>query len=587
MKKKLLSFVFALLVMIPCAFLLTACGDDGKYLKIKIVDSNDLGVTGLRIEYADELSSSNSHGCFTWDKDNNYCDSMISKDNNYIVFIDLKPGYNMGSLTMYVNGEERNLRRLSSALQMIGNPNYIDFAYDEANVMVDLWSVKADAVNEITITFKGQTEQEKYDVKINGLESSARTKIVQHADLRFAIDINGNAILPENATYEQMITVLNASANYIENLVYGDIVTFKVWFDGCEIPFNNANFLSTYDVDLNHYYELSNSYYDNDGKSVYKLEITSDERLYAFWTNPDSEADVTYDEVGLIFDINNHSFVSNETLSHTEIAENGAVFHVSGITETEYKLLMKDYTDIYIVHKTLTQQQKQSIFSYADSTLTCNFGNVPAITYFYENEDNKPRLSTYFDQAKNPNDYKLYIEVDYDQVVNDEEFKDQCLIVSSYYDGNKFSDRFELPDKSYLSTNVPNYSELNSLVYRIDKGFIVLFLTEEESDVCISTMFFTAPVLVEENEEYTSYTSSADMTKIDRITFSWEDQSFDIRVLSGEDELDGEPFTYYYFAGDESVFGGAVTVVYERDSIRLQSDNYQLIGELTVTYYLK
>jgi len=580
MKKKLLSFVFALLVMIPCAFLLTACGDDGNYMKIKIVDSHDAGVVGIRLEDGDELSSSSSHGYFTWNKDWDYCDSMVPKEKNYIVFIDLRPGYAMGSLTMYVNGEERSLRPLSSALQMIGNQNYIDFAYDdEANVMVDLWTVKADAVDEITITFKGRTELEKYDVKVSEINNISRTKIQNYQDLRFAFSINGEEKLKENATFDDFSNYFLDKGYWINDLVYGDQLIFKVWFDGGIVPFNNAELFSTYEsIEGESWYtSCRKSYFDDaTGKSVYIFDIYGGEKISMFWT-PDNQTEQTinYNEVSLrltLEGINNSDFTATESYTFEEIKnrfdnEQNVTFTIPNFKAINAKILQSKFVTLDISYNEITNSEKAQIISYDNTTnvLTLTFNKY---TYQYylgnlifndQGEDhdlaNKPRLMS--DYRDNPNEYLLRFYHDsenlYHNLITDGSWQGTPVVKLTHeYNGTEFNFDYgyEFEDQSHIQKVLWMEEDVQATV--LNENIMVFYGDDLVKNGGItfemSFNFFPAPTLDENGE----YSSTGDPSRFEKITVTIGETKFDIRVAEGIDtnpETE-EEFTYYYFVTD-------------------------------------
>ena len=587
MKKKLLSFVFALLVMIPCAFLLTACGDDGNYMKIKIVDSHDAGVVGIRLEDADELTSSSSHGYFTWDKDWSYCDSMVPKEKNYIVFIDLRPGYEMGSLTMYVNGEERSLRPLSSALQMIGNQNYIDFAYDdEANVMVDLWTVKADAVDEITITFKGRTELEKYDVKVSEINNLSRTKIQNYQNLRFAFSINGEEKLKENATFDDFSNYFLDKGYWINDLVYGDQLIFKVWFEGGLVPFNNAELFSTYEsIEGESWYtSCRKSYFDDaTGKSVYIFDIYGGEKISMFWT-PDNQTEQTinYNEVSLMLTlegINNSDFTATESYTFEEIKnifddEQNVTFTIPNFKAINAKILQSNFVALDISYNEITNNEKAQIINYNNTTndLTLTFNKY---TYQYylcnlifndQGEDhnlaNKPRLMS--DYRVNPNEYLLRFHHDsenlYQNLITAGYWQETPVIKLTHeYNGTEFIHDYEFEDQSHIHKMLWMDEDVQATV--LNDSIMVLYGDDLVGDGITFEMsfdFFPTPTLDERGE----YSSTGDLSRFEKITVTIGEAKFDITVEEGTDtnQETGEEFTYYYFVTDYNDLIDGLTV---------------------------
>lgn len=610
MKKKILSLIFALFLLIPCAFLLTACGDDGKYLKIKIVDSNDVGVTGLHIEDADELSGSSSHGYFTWDKDRNYCDSMIPKEKNYIVFIELKPGYNMGSLTMYVNGEERSLRRLSSALQMIGNPNYIDFAYDdEANVMVDLWSVKADAVNEITITFEGQTELEKYDVQLTSINLNARKYIKNYDDLRFAFSINGEEKLNENATFEDFSAYFAQTSNWINDLIYGDQLIFKVWFDGGIVPFNNAELFSTYEsFDGDSWYNAcTKSYFDDaTGKSVYIFDIYGREKINMFWTDENQTYEeyetLDYNKVSLsltLEGINNSDFTATESYTFEEIKnkfdnEENVTFSIPNFKAINAKILQSKFVALDISYNEITNSEKAQIISYDNETnvLTLTFNKY---TYQYylgnlifddQGEDhnlaNKPRLMS--DYRVNPNEYSLRFYHDseklYQNLITDGNWQVTPVVKLVHeYNGTEFNYNYEFEDQSHIHKTLWMEDDVQATV--LNDNIMVFYGDDLVGDGITFQMsfdFFPTPTL----DENGVYSSESDLSRFEKIAVTIGETKFNITVEEGTDIHGdtGEEFTYYYFVTDynNSIDGLAIYDCTDNDeNIHVQSCNVQFV----------
>ena len=66
--------------------------------------------------------------------------------------------------------------------------------------------------------------------------------------IRDAFSINGEEKLKENATFTDFVAYFAQTSNWIEDLIYGDQLIFKVWFDGGIVPFNNAELFSVYET---------------------------------------------------------------------------------------------------------------------------------------------------------------------------------------------------------------------------------------------------------------------------------------------------------------------------------------------------
>lgn len=620
MKKKLLSLVFALLVMIPCAFLLTACGnsDRDKYMEVVVVGNDDPGIVGFYLEDADELTKYSSHSCFHWEKGEDTHGSMIPKGKNYLLMFELKPGYTYGDLHVYVNGEKRLLRKISYELEEIGNPNYVDFQDDE--IYVDLWTVTTEAVNKITVTFGGQTELEKYDVQMSHISAASRTSIANCEDLRFSVTVNGEEELdqgevvdglPEGATFEQFEAYFAGIDNCITNLIYGDQIIFKVWFAGRLAPFNNADLFSTYEMDdtgYSWYNPCERSYFDPaTGESVYIFNIESSESINMFWTHENETYEeyetLDYNKVSLslrLEGINNSDFTAIESYTFEEIKnkfdnEENVTFSIPNFKAINAKILQSNFVALDISYNEITNSEKTQMISYDNVTnvLTLTF-NKYAYQYYLGNlifndqgEDhnlaNKPRLMSFNDYRVNPNEYSLRLYHDsenlYDNLNTDGNWQETPVVKLTHeYNGTEFNHDYEFEDQSHIHKTLWMEEDVQATV--LNDNIMVFYGGDLVGDGITFEMsfdFFPTPTLDERGE----YSSDSDLSRFEKITVTIGETKFNITVEEGTGIHGdtGEEYTYYFVTDyDDSIDGLAVYDCTDNDgNINVHSGNVQFV----------
>ena len=621
MKKKLLSFVFALLVMSPCAFLLTACGNsdrDDKYMEVIVVGNDDPGIVGVTLYDADSYSKYDTHSYFHWQKGKDSHGSMIPKGKNYLLMVEYTPGYANGNLHVYINGEQSMFRKLAYELEEIGNPNYVDFQDDE--IYVDLWKVTTESVNTITVTFGGQTELEKYDVQMSHIPAASRTSIANYEDLRFSVTVNGEEQLDqgevvdglaEGATFEQFEAYFADIDSCIKNLIYGDQIIFKVWFAGRLAPFNNADLFSTYEMDdtgYSWYNPCARSYFDPaTGESVYIFNIESSESINMFWTRDNqTEQTINYNQVSLSLSlegINNGDFTASESYTFEKIKnifdnEGNVTFSIPNFKAINAKILQSSFETLDIGYQDLTNNEKAQIISYDNVTnvLTLTF-NKYAYQYYLGNlifndqgEDHnlagKPRLMSSGDYRVNPNEYSLRFYHDsenlYHNLITDGAWQTTPVIKLTHeYNGTEFNQDYEFEDQSHIHKTLWMEEDVQATVLN---DSIMVFSGDDlvrNGGITfeMSFDFFPAPTLDEDG----GYSSDSDLSRFEKITVTIGEAKFNITVEEGTGiHTDtGEEYTYYYFITDyysNSIDGLTVYDCTDNDeNIFVQSGNVQFV----------
>ena len=481
MKKKLLSLVFALLVMIPCAFLLTACGGSDTVI-VSVKDPNDSGINSIEFYDIEEFNGFFSPMYFTWNEQ--YKEPYyVPKGNTYLVVVSLKDSYIAGSLQLYINDELHELRPLAQQLQQAGNSDYA--SYEDNTSVATIFDLNGSAPSEMEISFEGGTELKRYSLQFENAvpaydpnkDQSTIYRIANYEDLRFQVfrdsvhndewDQTYTLEPYDYASFSALCRQFNGGSN---KLNYGDKVIFHVWFDGQKTPFNNAGLFKIKSNYADFWQDLPYVYYDGStGKSVYMFEVDGNTELRIDWVYDNEYIDeYNYDQAYLNFEMGDKYLTKLGPLTHAEIMESGAVYTIDGFSQNEYELLMKDYTEIRVLAYTpsyLTQAQKEEIFSYdaETQTLTCNFGKKPAISYGnpYLDENNKySMLKNFGSEDEYPNNFNLECEVDHEQMHNDQSLK--TLKFNHYYYGQNAydynNDTLILNSGSYAGTYFFDYN---------------------------------------------------------------------------------------------------------------------------------
>lgn len=564
MKKKLLSLVFTLLVMIPCACLITACdSEDPNKIKVTVTDNNDPGITGLIIYDATTYAENIRHEIFKWEK-GDVKSSKIDKGQTGLILVQLQSGYSIGNLKLRINDELKSFELLEHALSSVCNPSWVEFTGQKDKVGI-IWKITEKTVGPINLSFEGSTAKNQFTLSVAGLDDNknGRQKIVNYQNLRFAININNKPVLPENATFEQLQSYFTENDNVINNLNYGDKVVFRVWFENKVVPFNNTRFLrpKTWYL-LDAYYDVKNK------ESVYEIEIRNNESIEIYFADI-RYADINYNEIYLDFKFVENYYRSNEELNIETIldTEKGAIYNISFFKEIDYELLMKNYTNIKLGNTQITQEQKQKIFSYDSQKLklNCDFGNVPSI-YYYLDESNPSRMML------NSNNYCLEIYFDYENMAQDQTWGKRSLRINSLFNGQKFEHNFEVSVNRFIQSiiNYPVDSRLGDDIFIFKEANMCIFEGGEYK-------FKLTPKFIYYND--TTFDPTVDNTLFKNITITYGEQSFDV-TWGLTDEING----VHGYIGNSTING--ITVESFNDGIIFTCDSELIYGELEINYSL-
>lgn len=445
MKKKILSFVFAICLIIPCAFIMTACG--GNNMKVRLLKITDPGVKSIIVYDASEHAGNRSHSYATCIREEGLDrEGRLPKENEYLVIIDLEEGYDYGDLQLKVTGEEyvdiMDLDKISNLLASISNPNYVDF--EDSTLKGVLWRVGADAVDEIEVSLLGEAQKSRHTLSISQGESTYQD-VANYQDLRLSLYVDNvvakNADLVSEFAPADFLNFVNEYTTG-KTFEYGQMITIKVWFDDSIVVFNNGSFVNVYDSAFGSYDPIAweDRYYDTEmDASIYKFEIKKNTSVQLEWYDGSMNS-VDYDTISLSYsDFANYYKEAENTIVHNDVLDVNAIFEIANVTELDYEILMKNYTTVIVNYNTtLTQAQKQSMFSYDDGKLVVNAGILLPINYNRIVGDGKRSFS---DQSKN--NFILEAEIDREAVFADNTVK--TVKVRQFHNGVEFSDEFEVP----------------------------------------------------------------------------------------------------------------------------------------------
>lgn len=143
MKKRILSLIFTFCLIIPCMFLMTACGQDGQLTKAEWESAFEWkGKTNVHIyseqineeimdNYADVKYDGVNIYCRQWDSENpesSLVETYFTKNGNVYTRIDVGAKDNQ---TLTINKQDYDGVFVSTYRNLLYDLSYEDFVYDE------------------------------------------------------------------------------------------------------------------------------------------------------------------------------------------------------------------------------------------------------------------------------------------------------------------------------------------------------------------------------------------------------------------------------------------------------------------------
>ena len=565
-------FVTLLLTMclIPCAFILSACGGgDGNSSKISIhmVKTTDPGVESIYVYDASEHSENSSHSYLSWTSGLPDQYGRIPKGKDYIVIIHLNDGYDYGNLQVKIEFEDKDgkaqedvsdLLKIENLLSICGSEHASEFSESKEKGVA--WQISKDAVNKIRVSLIGSAEQEQYSLSISQESGESYENIVNHNALRFSIDIDNVALKNQAQSSEFTASEFVDMLDIVQNreYVYGSNVTIKVWFNN-GVPFNDWNFVKYYNAYDEHYTTLAfdQLYYETEtGKTIYNVDIHENTALQLDWKG---EEDVDYDAVKLEIIIGSNGYSAVETLTHNEIEQNGAIYTINNVSEFEYDLLVSGASELYFCENSeataLTRNQKIEMFTYVDGTLTCDLGIVSPMFYAEEMVDGGQRL-----RFNRGNTYTITVNFNAEKVKQDNSLSKIAL--KYMCQGEEFDREYVLPNQDYVHIII---HEISGSAMEIDNGGLIVYDPSAE-DIRLGIAFDIFPPIE----------GTSDRTKFEKIVVSNGTNSFDITY-----DADNCKFVA------TSTIDGLTTTIEGDLRFILSADFLSQNTELTFTIYVK
>lgn len=565
MKNKFFSLVIAFLLIVPCLFLVTACG--GNNMSVVIKHTTDPGVKLLTVYDGDSLTGNSTHTYVAYEASEGKDKSgQIEKGKNYVVVIELVEGYDYGDLKLKVTGDDSedtmHLDKVDNLLRSIDNQNYTDF--EDSTLQGVVWRVGEDAVNKIEVELIGATEKIQYNLAIsNGTRT--HESVVNNEDLRMSLYIDNVAL--KNAEQQSVFTpeeFLEFVDTEVETKTfeYGQNAKIKVWFDGKTAPFNNRYFVTVYNTEYECWDSISweDVYYDTQtGESVYNIDITKHTHIKLEWLSEYVENN-DYDKViAEMTNLEKQAEFSTNYFTHAQIEDTGAVFTFNNFKQVEYEIIMKEYTKITLNDGyVLTQAQKEAMISYEDGVLSVNAGKTIPIMYERDVATGKKDM---FDR-ESENKYIFEVDVDANSVLEDTNVK--TLKFKTIHNGKEFGNGYELttlPEDHRLDT-MCSFEHGGESIVRVANGVDIFAFDEVPDEARLGYGFWYYPGDVTE----------ARHDLIEKVTISDGENSFDVTV----DTEDG------YFIGTSTIEG----LTLEEGWFTITKAAFERIDTLTLTVYI-
>lgn len=565
MKNKFFSLVIAFLLIVPCLFLVTACGKN--QMSVVVKHTTDPGVKLLTVYDGDSLTGSSTRTYVEYKASEGKDKSgKIEKGKNYVVVIELVEGYDYGDLKLKVTGDgsedTMHLDKMDNLLRSIDNQNYTDF--EDSTLQGVVWRVGEDAVNKIEVELIGATEKFQYNLAVsNGTRT--HESVANNEDLRMSLYIDNVAL--KNAEQQSVFTpeeFLEFVDTEVETKTfeYGQNAKIKVWFDGKTVPFNNRYFVTVYDAEYE-YWDLigwEDVYYDTQtGESVYNIDIIKHTHIKLEWLTEYVENN-DYDKViAEMTNLEKQAEFSTNYFTHAQIKDTGAVFTFDNFKQVEYEIIMKEYTKIILNDGyVLTQPQKEAMISYEDGILSINAGKTIPIMYERDVATGKKDM---FDRASE-NKYVFEVDVDVNSVVEDTNVK--TLKFKTIHNGKEFGNGYQLttlPEDHRLDT-MCGFEYGGESIVRVANSVNIFAFDEVPDEAYLEYRFWYYPGdAVEPRYDL-----------IEKVTISDGENSFDVTI----DTEDG------YFIGTSTIEG----LTLEGRYFIITKAAFERIDTLTLTVYI-
>lgn len=565
MKNKFFSLVIAFLLIVPCLFLVTACG--GNHMSVVIKHTTDPGVKLLTVYDGDSLTGNSTHTYVGYKASEGKDKSgRIEKGKNYVVVIELAEGYDYGDLKLKVTGDDSedtmHLDKMDNLLKSINNQNYTDF--EDSTLQGVVWRVGEDAVNKIEVEFIGATEKIQYNLAVsNGTRT--HESVANNEDLRMSLYIDNVAL--KNAEQQSVFTpeeFLEFVDTEVETKTfeYGQNAKIKVWFDGKTVPFNNRYFVTVYNAEYE-YWDLigwEDVYYDTQtGESVYNIDITKHTHIKLEWLTEYVENN-DYDKVtAKMTNLEKQGESSTNYFTHAQIKDTGAVFTFDNFKQVEYDIIMKEYTNIILNDDyVLTQDQKEAMISYEDGVLSINAGKTIPIMYERDIATGKKDMS----DGESENKYFFEVDVDANSVLEDTNVK--TLKFKTIHNGKEFGNGYQLttlPEGHRIEARC-SFEQGGESIVRVANGIDIFAFDEVPDEARFGYGF----------RYYPGDVTEARHDLIERVTISDGENSFDVTV----DTEDG------FFIGTSTIEG----LTLEERWFTITKAAFERIDTLTLTVYI-
>ena len=565
MKNKFFSLVIAFLLIVPCLFLVTACG--GNRMSVVIKHTTDPGVKLLTVYDGDSLTGNSTHTYVGYKASEGKDKSgQIEKGKNYVVVIELVEGYDYGDLKLKVTGDgsedTMHLDKMDNLLRSIDNQNYTDF--EDSTLQGVVWRVGEDAVNKIEVEFIGATEKIQYNLAIsNGTRT--HESVANNEDLRMSLYIDNVAL---KNTEQQSVFTPEEFLEFVDTEVetktfeYGQNAKIKVWFDGKTVPFNNRYFVTVYNSEYEYWDLISweDAYYDTQtGESVYNIDITKHTHIKLEWLSEYVENN-DYDKViAKMTNLEKQAEFSTNYFTHAQIKDTGAVFTFDNFKQVEYDIIMKEYTQITLNDGyVLPQAQKEAMISYEDGVLSINAGKTIPIMYERDVATGKKDMS----DGESENKYFIEVDVDANSVLEDTNVK--TLKFKTIHNGKEFGNGYQLttlPEGHRIEARC-SFEQGGESIVRVANGVEIFAFDEVPDEARLGYGLWYYPGDVTE----------ARHDLIERVTISDGENSFDVTV-------DTE---YGFFIGTSTIEG----LTLEEGWLIITKAAFERIDTLTLTVYI-
>ena len=340
MKKKIFTFMLALILALPCMFLLTACKDKRPTVTIASLPQN---VESAYLYKADIFGGGSS-----------YHNGDHLDNGTYKVMVELKSGYSLGSLKVLANGNE---------LQLV--------SVDSTNASETRYYCEYKVGGNVSITFSGAVEQ----IKRNVLFKLNNDSGIDNVKIEFA---NPSELNLNKAVFEISEFFGAGATRGFSELPVNKLINFSIYAGDEENSYNQGLLVECYAYNIADPEDTGYSVSNTNNPSEYNEQTNNLKYNFSFdnYNAKDVRIEIKLSKAdGVKLSIGDTEFVDSTLVS---LSASNNLFAISGavVDQNDAKILLSDFNsngkaDVVLTFNGLTDEQ-QFASMLAQGQIKCN-----------------------------------------------------------------------------------------------------------------------------------------------------------------------------------------------------------------------